>query len=132
MQIIDSTYRLNPLAWALTEDAIVNGGPGRLDRIDPKCYLHTKPPGINVLDVAKTKALSVKCGKAITGFSRKCKEEPEVPSYCVRDSKKYILDNEEDLKHASWEAGVEIGAIQPETSPAVWGKEVEMKLDLVV
>ncbi|KAH7382078.1 hypothetical protein BKA64DRAFT_583833 [Cadophora sp. MPI-SDFR-AT-0126] len=122
---------LNPLAWALTEDAITNGGPGRLDRINPKCYLHTKPPGLNMLDVAKTKALSVKCGKAITTFSPKCKTEPELPPYCAGEGKRYMLNTEADLEKASWAFGWDAEAPLLGTPPATWGNEVERELDFI-
>ncbi|KAH9212808.1 hypothetical protein DL95DRAFT_410869 [Leptodontidium sp. 2 PMI_412] len=89
---------LNPLAWALTEDAITNGGPGRLDRIDMKCCLHTKPPGLNIIDVAKTKALSLKCAKAIATFSPKCRTEPVLPEYCATEVKDHVLGYKEDLE----------------------------------
>ncbi|KAG4433765.1 hypothetical protein IFR05_010764 [Cadophora sp. M221] len=89
---------LNPLAWALTEDAIINGGPGRLDRIDMKCCLHTKPSGLTMIDVAKTKALSVKCARGIVTFSPKSRTAPELPQYCATEEKYHIPGNKSDLE----------------------------------
>lgn len=96
----------NPLAWALAEDAICNGGPGRLDRIDMKCCLHTKAPGLNMYDVARTQALTLICGTAILGFFPKPRYEPKMPVYCFDEVKTYVPEDVAVIQEASHEAGV--------------------------
>ncbi|KUJ22315.1 alpha/beta-hydrolase [Mollisia scopiformis] len=91
------TLLYNPLAWAFTEDAICNGGPGRLDRIDMKCCMRTKTHGLNRLDVLRTKEL-IRCGKAILNYPAKLKYEPELPPYCAREEKTYVPDYEADIE----------------------------------
>jgi hypothetical protein len=105
--------RSNPLAWALTEDAIRNGGPGRLDRIDMRCCMHTKAHGLSVLDVMRTEALSLKCAKAILSFSPKPKHEPELPLYCAREGRAYVPGDETEIEQASHNFGVPIDPVAP-------------------
>ncbi|KAJ5935438.1 hypothetical protein N7466_004985 [Penicillium verhagenii] len=81
----------NPLAWALAEDAIRNGGPGRFDRIDmAEVCRHTMAPGVNFIDAAKTQALPLMALKHILFFTPKPWNEPALPLYAAQGSKTYV------------------------------------------
>jgi hypothetical protein len=99
------------LAWVLTEDAILNGGPARIDRIDMKCCIHTKSHSLTLLNLAKTKKLTAKCAKAIIVFSPKPKYEPELPSYCAKEERNYVFGDEAEIEEASKEEGVLIDSV---------------------
>jgi hypothetical protein len=77
------------------------------------CCKHTKAQGLNVLDVIRVEALSLKCGKAILGFSPKSKREPELPLYCVREGRTYVPANEQEIEQAAHDAGVRIDPMDP-------------------
>jgi len=84
----------NPLAWALAEDAIVNGGPGRLDRINLGAVsMHRKAPGLSLLDATKTQSLNVWCLKAILMFMPKPWSEPGLPLYAAQETKTYVPED---------------------------------------
>ncbi|KAE9369697.1 alpha/beta-hydrolase [Stipitochalara longipes BDJ] len=100
------TLLINPLAWALAEDAIRNGGPGRLDRIDMRCCMHTKAHGLNMFDAMRTEASKLKCGREILGFSPKPKREPELPRYYAQEARTYVPIDESKVEQASQEVGV--------------------------
>lgn len=81
----------NPLAWALAEDAIKNGGPGRLDRINLfSVCMHRKAPGLSLLDATQTQALSAWCLKAILLYSPKTWREPVLPTYAAVEKVDYV------------------------------------------
>lgn len=83
----------NPLAWALMEDAIVNGGPGRLDRIALKSLsMLSKTPGLSALDVIQTQALNASCLAAILTFMPKPWNEPPLPAYAVEEKRTYVAE----------------------------------------
>ncbi|KAL2065925.1 hypothetical protein VTL71DRAFT_3595 [Oculimacula yallundae] len=134
---------LNPLAWALTEDAIIHGDCGSLDRIDMKRVCsHTKPAGLTVRDVAKTKALAAKCAKAIVTFEGKCKEEPALPEYCRDEADSGVVDeiwedggscveledntlrSELQLKADALLVDIPSCVAVQETTPEVWGEDL--------
>ncbi|OJJ42491.1 hypothetical protein ASPZODRAFT_76823 [Penicilliopsis zonata CBS 506.65] len=73
----------NPLAWALAEDAIRNGGPGQLDRIQDlsAVCMHTKAAGLNMLDMALTQSLAASALKSILLYLPKRGQEEVLPSY---------------------------------------------------
>ncbi|RMZ86909.1 hypothetical protein DV736_g5858, partial [Chaetothyriales sp. CBS 134916] len=76
----------SPVAWALTEDAIKNGGPGRLDRIDlSKISWHRKVPELSLLDASRTRTVSLWCLKNILMFTPKLWEEPALPLYATAE-----------------------------------------------
>ncbi|PVH82422.1 lipase [Cadophora sp. DSE1049] len=79
------TLMINPLAWELATDAICNGGPGRLDRIDMSCCMLTKAKGLSLYDVARTQSLTLTCGKAILTFLPKTIKEPVMPKYFTEE-----------------------------------------------
>ncbi|KAL2807961.1 alpha/beta-hydrolase [Aspergillus granulosus] len=84
----------NPLAWALAEDAMKNGGPGRYDRIDMnKVCMHTKAPGLSLLDAASTQALTASALKHILLFMPKPWREPELPLYALLEEKTYVPED---------------------------------------
>lgn len=81
----------NPLAWALAKDAIVNGGPGRLDRIDLGAVsMHRRAPGLSILDSTMTASLNAGCLAAILAFSKKTWSEPALPFYAAQETKTYV------------------------------------------
>lgn len=52
------TVLSNPISWALAADAIKNGGPGQLARIDVnRLYLRIYAEGLNIADGVATEAL---------------------------------------------------------------------------
>jgi len=69
--------------------------------------MHTKAQGLNLIDVMRTEALSLKCGKAILGFSPKSKGEPEPPPYCTQEPKTYVPADYAQIQQASQEASQE-------------------------
>ncbi|RMZ83234.1 hypothetical protein DV738_g1239, partial [Chaetothyriales sp. CBS 135597] len=80
---------LSPVAWALTEDAIKNGGPGRLDRIDMATVSwRQNAPGLSLLDVSRTRTVSVSCLKNILTYTPKAPAEPALPQYVHATAKK--------------------------------------------
>ncbi|EXJ81269.1 hypothetical protein A1O3_07559 [Capronia epimyces CBS 606.96] len=84
----------HPLAWALAEDAIVNGGPGKMERIKMSAVcMHRKAPGLSLLDATKTQALSAWCLKSILMFTPKPWDEPGLPLYAANEKKTYVPDD---------------------------------------
>ena len=80
----------HPLAWALTEDAIINGGPGKLDRLNLRSIcMHRKAPGLSLLDATQTQALSAWCLKSILTFTPKPWREPELPLFAAMEETTY-------------------------------------------
>jgi hypothetical protein len=52
------TVLSNPISWALAADAIKNGGPGQLARIDVnRLYLRIYAEGLNIADGVATEGL---------------------------------------------------------------------------
>ncbi|KAJ5640541.1 hypothetical protein N7528_000166 [Penicillium herquei] len=85
------TVMYNPLSWALAEDAIKNGGPGRFDRIDMHSVcMHTMAPGLNILDATKTQALAAWALKNILLFMPKPWHEPALPLFVSQEKKTYV------------------------------------------
>ncbi|KAL2824995.1 alpha/beta-hydrolase [Aspergillus pseudoustus] len=84
----------NALAWALAEDAIRNGGPGRYERIEmDKVCMHTKAPGLSMLDVAGTQALTATALKNILLYMPKPWSEPVLPLYATVEEKTYVAED---------------------------------------
>ncbi|KAJ5107866.1 hypothetical protein N7456_004541 [Penicillium angulare] len=107
------TVMLNPLSWALAEDAIKNGGPGRFDRIDmDKVCMHTKAPGLNLLDATMTQALAPLALKSILLFMPKPWHEPALPAFVAAEEKTYVP---EDVDHGSLKAPVTITSVEMTT-----------------
>jgi hypothetical protein len=72
----------NAVAWALAKDAIQNGGPGRLDRIDlPTVSMQPWAPGLTLLDVDMTLGLIPVAGANIVKFFPKYIVEAALPAY---------------------------------------------------
>ncbi|KAL2059902.1 hypothetical protein VTL71DRAFT_10057 [Oculimacula yallundae] len=78
------TVMSNPVAWALAEDAIKNGGPGRLDRIDmSRLSWKVVADGLTLADGAATEALLVSAGASILSYPWKVITEPKIPQYAL-------------------------------------------------
>ncbi|KAL3485120.1 hypothetical protein BJX62DRAFT_243236 [Aspergillus germanicus] len=78
----------NTLAWALAEDAIRNGGPGRYDRIDMnRVCMHTMAPCTRCRG---TQALTATALKHILLYMPQPWREPELPLYATEEEKTYM------------------------------------------
>ncbi|RMD42740.1 hypothetical protein DV735_g2360, partial [Chaetothyriales sp. CBS 134920] len=88
---------LSPIAWALTEDAIRNGGPGRLDRIDMATASWRRiAPGLTLLDESRTRTVSVCCLKNIVAFAPKSRGESALPLYVTATAETNASVEEEE------------------------------------
>ncbi|KAL4869921.1 hypothetical protein BDV12DRAFT_208211 [Aspergillus spectabilis] len=76
------TVMYNPLAWALAEDAIKN----------VSVCMHTKAPGLNMLDATMTQALAPSALKHILLFFPKPWHEPDLSLYASQEEKTYVPD----------------------------------------
>ena len=77
----------NAVAWALAKDAILHGGPGRLDRIDlPSVSMQPMAPGLTLLDVDMTLGLIPVALANIIKFLPKRFIEPALPVYAASES----------------------------------------------
>jgi hypothetical protein len=77
----------NAVAWALTKDAILNGGPARLDRIDlPTVSMQPMAPGLTLVDVDMTLGLIPVAAANIIKFLPKRFIEPALPAYAAAES----------------------------------------------
>lgn len=78
------TVLSNPISWALAEDAIKNGGPGQVERLDLyKLYARIIPEGLNLIDGAATAALMLSAGGSIALYPWKVLMEPSLPAYAT-------------------------------------------------
>ncbi|PPJ50314.1 hypothetical protein CBER1_06439 [Cercospora berteroae] len=76
----------NSLAYALAKDAIVNGGPARLDRIDTRLACSQfAAPGLTLADILATEALIPIAGAAIVAYPEKVANEPPIRAYARDD-----------------------------------------------
>ena len=79
----------NSLAWALAKDAIINGGPGQLSRIDMDTVaMQPFAPGLDLNDVNMTLGLIPVCGVNIVKFFPKYITESKMPVYCLDEANK--------------------------------------------
>jgi hypothetical protein len=77
----------NGVAWALTKDAILNGGPARIDRIDLRSVsMQFMAPGLTLHDVNMTLALIPVAGANILKFFPKHFAETPLPAYVAAES----------------------------------------------
>jgi hypothetical protein len=77
----------NAVAWALAKDAILHGGPGRLDRIDlPSVSMQPWAPGLTLLDVDMTLGLIPVAGANIVKFFPKYIMEAGLPAYVAAEA----------------------------------------------
>jgi hypothetical protein len=110
----------NLLAWALAEDAIRNGGPGRYDRIDMnRVCMHTKAPGLSVLDAAGTQALTATALKHILLYMPKPWREPELPLYATVEEKTYVSE-EVHLGAGTDKASAAVAEVEVSPVAAPW------------
>jgi hypothetical protein len=78
------TVLSNPISWALAEDAIKNGGPGQMARIDAnKLYLRIVAEGLTLIDGAATEGLLASAGVSILSYPWKVLTEPTLPAYAT-------------------------------------------------
>lgn len=78
------TVLSNPISWGLAVDAIVNGGPGRMDRINAKeLSREIVAPGLTLGDLAKTEGLLLSTGASILAYPKKTLTEPKLPAYAT-------------------------------------------------
>ena len=75
----------NPLAYALTIDALTNSGPGRLDRIDLDIVCNQLvAPGLSPADVAATEGLIPLAIVNYLLYPQKVLDEPAVRAYAIQ------------------------------------------------
>ncbi|KAJ9629119.1 hypothetical protein H2204_009059 [Knufia peltigerae] len=100
------------LAWALAEDALKNGGPGRLDRINMAGVCKSRiAPGLSILDATQTQALSAWCLKSILLFTPKPWNEPALPLYVASENVDYVPEEVvEPVKQETHVAEAEVAA----------------------
>lgn len=78
----------NPVAWALTKDAIVNGGPAQLERIDLRTTsMAFLAPGLTIVDIELTLAQAVPVFTSMLRFLPKHFHEPPLPAYAQAELK---------------------------------------------
>ncbi|RMZ82063.1 hypothetical protein DV737_g2203, partial [Chaetothyriales sp. CBS 132003] len=89
---------LSPVTWALTEDAIKNGGPGRIDRIDMSTVSwRRKTSGLSLCDASRTRTVSLRCLMHILTFTPKLWDEPALPLYATAEKNVAVAAAEEDI-----------------------------------
>ena len=76
----------NPLAFALAKDALVNGGPGQLSRINvtDECQ-KVVPDGLSLEDVLATEATIPIAALYIATYPNKTLTEPAIAPYAQKD-----------------------------------------------
>jgi hypothetical protein len=76
----------NPLAFALAKDALINGGPGQLSRInvDEECQ-KIVPDGLSLEDVLETEATIPIAAVHIETYPDKVLTEPVIMPYAQKD-----------------------------------------------
>lgn len=74
----------NSLAFALAKDALTNGGPGQLSRIDTAatCALDVAP-GLDTSDVLTTETSLLIAGVSVLTFPQRAQKEPAIMSYAA-------------------------------------------------
>lgn len=76
----------NPLAFALAKDALVNGGPGQLSRIDVTAECQKiVPDGLSLEDVLETEATIPIAAVYIEAYPDKVTTEPAIMPYAQKD-----------------------------------------------
>jgi hypothetical protein len=116
----DESVMSNLLAWALAEEAIRNGEPGRYDRIDMnRVCMHTKAPGLSVLDAAGTQALTATALKHILLYMPKPWREPELPLYATVEEKTYVSE-EVHLGAGTDKASAAVAEVEVSPVAAPW------------
>ena len=82
------TILSNPISWALAEDAIKNGGPGKIERIGVNgLCMRFLAEGLNFADGVATEALLPMAGASIAGYLGKVMSEPQLPAYALAKMK---------------------------------------------
>ncbi|KAF2217275.1 hypothetical protein CERZMDRAFT_109038 [Cercospora zeae-maydis SCOH1-5] len=77
----------NALAYALAKDAIVNGGPGRLSRVDTElACAQFAAPGLSLADILATSAVIPIAAAAIVAYPEKVADEPPIMPYASGDT----------------------------------------------
>lgn len=75
----------NPLAGALAVDALMNGGPGQVSRINvQKTCAQLTTPGLGLSDVLLTESTIVIAAVNILTFPQKVNTEPPIMSYAAQ------------------------------------------------
>lgn len=74
----------NPLAGALAVDALANGGPGQVSRINvQETCAQLTTPGLGLSDVLQTESTIVIAAVNILTYPQKVNEEPPIMSYAL-------------------------------------------------
>jgi hypothetical protein len=77
---------INALAYSLAVDAIKNGGPGQLSRVDTEFQCNQfATPGLSLADIAATYALIPIAAVNILAFPEKSATEPPIKAYAQKD-----------------------------------------------
>ncbi|EME40990.1 hypothetical protein DOTSEDRAFT_56045 [Dothistroma septosporum NZE10] len=77
----------NALAYALAVDAIQNGGPGQLSRVNPALQCaQFATPGLSLADILATEANIPIAVAAVIAFEPKTADEPPIKAYAQKDT----------------------------------------------
>lgn len=77
----------NALGYALAVDAIKNGGPGQLNRVNATYQCEQfATPGLSLADIFATEALIPEAAVAIIAFQPKSATEPPIKAYAQKDT----------------------------------------------
>ena len=77
----------NALAYALTVDALTQGGPAQLSRINATYQCEQlATPGLSLADILATEALIPEAGFAILAYEPKVASEPPIMPYAQADT----------------------------------------------
>lgn len=76
----------NPIAFALAKDALINGGPGQLSRIDvEKECQKIVPDGLSLTDILAAEATIPIAALYIESYPKKTLTEPAIMPYAQKD-----------------------------------------------
>ncbi|KXT12077.1 hypothetical protein AC579_1858 [Pseudocercospora musae] len=77
----------NALAYALAKDAIVNGGPGQLSRVNASAECQKfAADGLSLADIFATEAIIPEAAFAIIAYEPKTATEPPIKAYAQKDT----------------------------------------------
>ncbi|EME78282.1 uncharacterized protein MYCFIDRAFT_37018 [Pseudocercospora fijiensis CIRAD86] len=77
----------NALAYALAKDAIQNGGPGQLSRVNASAEcVKFAADGLSLPDIFATEAVIPEAGFAIIAYQPKVAQEPPIKAYARKDT----------------------------------------------
>jgi hypothetical protein len=79
-----ASINLHPLSFALAKDALINGGPGQISRLDLPTVCSTyASPGLDVLEIGLTYESLFIAGISLFAYNPKVSVEPPIMSYAT-------------------------------------------------